>query len=286
LPDCPQQPPKTYPVDGRNVPVLRSHAWTDGTGRIVRWHLKLDEGMDWRWWPYKVGAYDDFANRVPFYRSEDLQAADPLFVCEGEKDAETLIAKGLQATCRSTKWPSNAELYRVFDDRDVVILPDDDAGREQGRKAVMAIRKHGNPASVKILTLPRPIGDPGDSGFDVTDWMAAAGDVNTLVNMALETPEAPDIAPERDDGGGDAVEVPRMAFRDLTIPQADEIKLPDMILPDALEAKAVSMLYGKPGGGKSTLAVLEAVALATGFLPTRVQSATQDLRFCPIMARG
>jgi Family of unknown function (DUF5906) len=75
--------------------------------------------------------------KVPYRLPELLAAAPttPVYICEGEKDADNLMKLGFLATCNSggadpgngSKW--TAELNAYFKDRHVYILPDNDAPR-------------------------------------------------------------------------------------------------------------------------------------------------------------
>jgi len=47
-------------------------------------------------------------------------------------------------------------------------------------------------------------------------------------------------------------------------PDPEAVRMPTMLVPGAVEAGAVCEIFGDPGSGKSTYALLEAVALATG----------------------
>ena len=76
------------------------------------------------------------------YRLLELLQADPskpVFVCEGERDVDNLVALGLVATCNpggAGKWRS--EYNAVLADRHVVILADND---EAGRRHAEAIAR-------------------------------------------------------------------------------------------------------------------------------------------------
>jgi len=106
--------------------------------------------------------------RVP-YRLPELRAADRgaiVYIAEGEKDVESLCARGLVATCNpggAGKWHLVAgEAKRELRDRHVVVLPDNDKpGLEHG--ADVAASLQGVAASVRIVPLPAK---------DVSDWFA------------------------------------------------------------------------------------------------------------------
>src|SRR5207244_66644 len=95
--------------------------------------------------------------RRVLYRLPELLAADPalpVYLVEGEKDVEALVALSLVATTNpggARKWrPEYAEPLRG---RDVVLLPDnDDKGRQHAEQVAVSLT--GIAASVKVVTLP------------------------------------------------------------------------------------------------------------------------------------
>jgi putative DNA primase/helicase len=123
--------------------------------------------------------------RLP-YRLPELFAAPAdqlVFVVEGEKDVDRLASLGLVVTCNpggAGKWRARYAVF--FKQRDVLILPDnDDVGRDHARSVAANIEPFA--ASVRILELPNlpPKGD-------VSDWLAADGTLEELLNLAAEAP--------------------------------------------------------------------------------------------------
>ena len=106
--------------------------------------------------------------RVP-YRLPDLIAAPPsapIYLVEGEKDADNLVKLSFVATCNSEgagKWSSDLDSH--FRGRHVVILPDNDApGRAHAEAVAHALKAVA--ASIRIVELP----DLPPKG-DVSDWL-------------------------------------------------------------------------------------------------------------------
>jgi len=124
--------------------------------------------------------------RRVLYRLPELlaaAAAEPVFITEGEKDADRIADCGLIATTNpggAGKWrPEYAECLR---DRSVVILPDkDEAGRLHAGRVAEGLS--GVAAEVRVLELP---GLP-DKG-DVSDWVAAGGSPEALRELIGKTP--------------------------------------------------------------------------------------------------
>jgi len=117
------------------------------------------------------------------YRLPEILQAKAVFIVEGEKDADALAALGLAATCNAQgagKW--RAEYNRHFAGKRVCILPDNDApGRKHAHD--VARQLHGLAEVVKILELP---GLPPKG--DVSDWLAAGGTRESLVEMVKAAP--------------------------------------------------------------------------------------------------
>lgn len=123
--------------------------------------------------------------QVPYRLPELLARPEgaPVYVVEGEKDADRLANLGLCATTNpggAGKWRD--ELGQHLAGADVVILPDAD---EAGRKHAQTVADHLEPmaASVRVVNLPglRPKGD-------VSDWLDAGGTVEELQALAGEAP--------------------------------------------------------------------------------------------------
>ena len=125
-------------------------------------------------------ANDGILFNLPSLRNPN-RSGEPVYFCEGEKDADRLAALGLLATTcgGSSDWKREYAAY--FQGRHVVILGDDDApGRKLTRRVIGDIL--GVAASVKAVNLvPSLIQayemagkmyDP-DSGGDVSDLIAA-----------------------------------------------------------------------------------------------------------------
>ena len=124
-------------------------------------------------WEFKVRG----TRQVP-YRLPELLAAPldtPVYIVEGEKDADRLASLGLVATCNAGgagKWrDTHAEHLK---DRTAIVIPDnDDAGRDHAQKVAKTLK--GIAAQVRILELPG-LAEKGD----VSDWLDAGGTAEAL----------------------------------------------------------------------------------------------------------
>jgi putative DNA primase/helicase len=162
------------------------------------------------------------SRQVP-YRLPELIASSadvPVYIVEGEKDADRLATLGLVATCNpggagkasgraksKSKW--SPELNQFFSDRDVTIIPDnDDAGHDHARS--IAANLTSVVARVRIFALPgvRPKGD-------ISDWLDAGGSREESERLVADTPpfqlaQVPTIG-EQANALDDTAEIARLA---------------------------------------------------------------------------
>ena len=117
-------------------------------------------------------------------REMAARPADPVFICEGEKDADTLWGLGLIATTNpngALNW--KAEFNSLFEGRDVIVLLDNDfKGRRRGDIMVPELRPVAR--SVKAIQLP----DLPPDG-DVTDWLNEGRTLDDLLKVIADAPE-------------------------------------------------------------------------------------------------
>jgi DNA polymerase I-like protein with 3'-5' exonuclease and polymerase domains len=149
--------------------------------KVVRTTAKIFPTYHWKnvdWakgWPEKV---------LP-YRLPELLAApssEPVWICEGEKDADNVAALGLVATTNpggAGKW--QPELAQWFKGKQLAyILEDsDEAGRAHTAKIIAALR--GIVPTIAVISFPElPVKS------DVSDWLAAGGNKQLLLARAEE----------------------------------------------------------------------------------------------------
>ncbi len=146
-------------------------------------------------WINGLGDVKPVLYRLP----EVLQAVkqgETIFIPEGEKDVDNLARLGLAATCNpmgAGKWRDHYSEH--LRGAKVVILPDnDEPGRKHAQQAAKSL--YGKAASVKVLELP---GLP-EKG-DISDWLAAGGTREELLELAAEAPEwEPEQEKEKNSG--------------------------------------------------------------------------------------
>jgi RecA-family ATPase len=263
--DRPERPRvvATYPyVDEHGVllyEVRRIEPAPDGSGR----------GKTFR--PYRPGARRPGlgnVRRVLYRLPEVIQAAaagGTVYVCEGEKDADALAKRGLVATCNvggagRGKW--KPEYSQHLAGAHVIVVADRDTpGIEHARAVADALTGHA--ASVRIML---PAVDREHA--DLSDHLEAGYDVDELVPLGDEPPASAGGTP--DEGARAEGSAPSDAFAAklraslLTTDELDSIPDPDPLIEDILMRDSLAWLYGKPGHGKSFVALDWAGHIATG----------------------
>jgi RecA-family ATPase/5S rRNA maturation endonuclease (ribonuclease M5) len=169
-----------------------------------------------------------------------------VFIVEGEKDVETLAALGIDATCNpggAGKW--NDSYSYALRGADVIVIPDnDDAGSKHADQIATALA--GKAARVRRLELPG-LADKGD----VSDWFAAGGTVEGFNALVDRVPEQDKV--------GDC-----LSMLDVTAWEGVAVPPRDWAVRDRLVRRAVALLSGEGGIGKSILILQLACAHVLG----------------------
>lgn len=133
----------------------------------------------------------DGVRRVPYRLNEWADAEGTIVIPEGEKDVDRLRSLKLLATCNAGgagNWSRGYAPY--FQDRDVVILPDNDqAGRNHARDIADCLMPMAS--RVAILDLPG-LQDTGD----VSDWLDAGHNGDELRDLIQKAPDAATVLAE------------------------------------------------------------------------------------------
>jgi putative DNA primase/helicase len=199
-------PNDLFPSKPRKIPqrkrTIAVYDYRDESGELVFQAVRYEPKSFRYRRPDGGGGYEwNLAGvRLVPYRLPELLAADrdfPVFIVEGEKDADALRAIGVTATCNpmgALKWMDEySEHLRGYD---CVILPDnDDTGRRHAQMVVKSL--FGKAELVSILELP---GLP-EKG-DVYDWLAAGGtreDLFALLSGAEVIESGPETPKPLDD---------------------------------------------------------------------------------------
>lgn len=146
--------------------------------------------------------------RIPYRLPQLLANQDePVYVVEGEKDADRLASTGLAATTNpggAGKW--HPEYAQWLARREVVVLPDNDKpGRQHAEDVARSAAAVAG--SVKVISLP---GLP-EKG-DVSDWLSAGHTIDELKQLVSEAPpwEPPDTDEEAAGSSGGATQATRL----------------------------------------------------------------------------
>lgn len=110
--------------------------------------------------------------RRVLFRLPTLKSADAVILTEGEKDALSLVALGIVATCNpmgAGKW--RPEYTEQLAGKAVTIVPDNDAAGE-GHLQTVGTSLMGKAKSVRVARVP--------VGKDVSDWIAAGATLSDI----------------------------------------------------------------------------------------------------------
>ena len=194
--------------------------------------------QDGRWvWGKPAGP------KIP-YRLPELVAAaptTPVFICEGEKDADSVAALGFNATTNSEgagKWTT--ELNKWFAGKQTVyILEDnDDAGPSHAAKVASAL--HGIVPEIRVVSFPE-LPNHGD----VSDWLETGGTKAQLLERAKKA--------KPPDKGYTMVRASDIVPREM-----------DWLWPGHLLRGSLELLTGLPGMGKSQVHCQFVASVTTG----------------------
>lgn len=191
-------PPRPTPAPPLVPRIVATYRYTDEAGQLlfecVRFQPKTfrqrrPDSAKPGAWVWNLEGVRRVLYRLPELKAA-LAAGRTIFICEGEKDVDTLAEHGFAATCNpmgAGKWQSE-HTGTLRDAVRVVVIADKD---EPGRKHALAVATalHGVARCVKSIELPDRNGQPVK---DAADWFATGGtadELRALVNAA------PDFAP-------------------------------------------------------------------------------------------
>jgi 5S rRNA maturation endonuclease (ribonuclease M5) len=189
MPAAAVQSVESEPAKGR---VVASYDYTDDKGELLYQVVRL-EPKDFRQrrpdgkgeWIWNLQGVRRVLYRLPeLLAAKNADPKRPVFVVEGEKDADALQRGGATATCNpmgAGKWRNEyAEFLRGFE-AVAVIADKDEPGRahaQQVAASVVAVVKQ-----VKVIELP------GERVKDASDFIAADGTLQEIYDIAAATPD-------------------------------------------------------------------------------------------------
>ena len=168
--------------------VIAIYQYRDLSGAVVHETLRYGPEKDFRQRrPDGAGGYIwNLQDIEPvLYRLPEISAAiaqdTPIFLTEGEKDADNLVKLGFEATTSAMGAGKWRQLYtEALRGALVLICPDnDDAGWAHALNVLEEI--YYDAEAVKIIRLPGP-------GKDVSDWIEAGGTAADLRELADNEP--------------------------------------------------------------------------------------------------
>lgn len=207
--------------------------------------------------------------RVPYRLPELLgRCEEMVFLVEGEKNVTDLESWGLLASCNSggcggSRW--YAQWGEYFSGREIVILPDNDAGGRM-HAASVARALHSVAASIRILELPG-LSKKGD----VSDWMEAGGKLEEFKSLVarllpLQPNEIEELSVRWGEVADRLSQGTRSSGRKLAIRCLADVhpEAVEWLWPGCMARRKVSLVVGQPGLGKSTITASIAATVSKG----------------------
>jgi Protein of unknown function (DUF3987) len=282
----------TFKKTNKQFSIVKTWTYTDAAGKELFEVCRLENGAagangkpqkEYRQRHRDPSAPDGYINsvkgisQVPYRLPELIEAIAKeklIFIVEGEKCADAVIALGGAATCDAmgaVKWPD--ELTPFFKNAEVVILPDND---EPGAKhaGLVAARLQSTAKRVRVLELP---GLPPKG--DVVDWAAAGGTLEELHELAATNGKAHEA--------GESSEGPLPLFPPLQDAESYPVDALGLTLSRAVKAIASKVQVPLAMAAQSVLAVasLAACSHADVMLPFG-QPRPTALFFATVAASG
>ena len=167
---------------------VATYHYRDASGKEVYEVRRYDVPKDFR--PYLPGAEWPGIGTIPLvpYRLLEVIKAETVWIVEGEKDADSLAALEIVATCNpfgAGKWDSSWSHY--FAGKDIILCGDnDDPGRRHMEQVEVALRPVA--ASIKRVEVLAP-------AKDISDYLAGLSDTegHAAVEELLRMPDPLDV---------------------------------------------------------------------------------------------
>lgn len=266
-----------YDADGTLLFQKQRFVTTDGKKRFRQRKPDGNGG-----WDYSLGDIPRVLYNLPAVL-EAVKNNGRVYVVEGEKDADSLIALGYTATTCPNGAGSWMSIHtKALEGATVEVIADND---EPGLEHAYDVKEHLVEAGAKVRIWRTP------EGKDVTDFLAAGGNLKSVVRV--DAPTVPDpfdvalkqIATVFDDGDLTAAQKVNRATMLLTElvseEAADEGRLTtwthlmseqdkdtyDWVIPGVLERQERVIVVAAEGVGKSTLARQVAILCSYGIQP-------------------
>jgi AAA domain/Toprim-like len=241
-------------------PIIADYVYRTADGKP---YLRVQRTASKKFWQQHADG-DKWLNGAPngprvLYRLPELLAADPatpIYVVEGEKDADRLASLGFVATTTSggsnSKW--TPELAEPLAGKTVYIIPDnDEPGEKYAQQAAQQI--HAVAAKVAIAELPGLGPRTPDHGKDVSDWLDLGNLPENITFAAENAPEwSPSVVSNKSTG-------PRLMTSAAFV---QGFTPPDYLIVGILQRRFIYAITGRTGEGKTAVCLRLAAHVAEG----------------------
>ena len=181
----------------------------------------------------------------------------PIFLVEGEKDANTLLSNTIIATTApgSLEWDPN--FTEILQKADVIVLYDNDKTGLK-RRDLICKELYGNVKRLRVVDLPG-LEYRESHGLDVTDWLQMGNTTDQLKDLVEQTPDY-ELEPIKEPSGMKGILHP------VSVDELFNLELPEreMLMDPFLPSQGLIMLVAKRGVGKTHVALGIAYAIAVG----------------------
>jgi len=234
------------------------YKYVDAQGQLLFEKLRYEPKRFVQRRPVGNGHYEYKLDGIekPLYRLPELLIANEIFVCEGEKDCDNVLAAFAERAIGNVriaattnfggagKWSDEDSKY--FAGKRVVILADnDEAGRRHAEMVARSVQKFA--VGVKVVELP----DLPEKG-DVSDWLEAGHGPEELL---AEIKKAPQWHPK---------ETPHIMLVEGAKFGATAPPEVEWIVEGVIQKGGNGIVTGEPKSGKSLLMMDLLLAVATG----------------------
>jgi hypothetical protein len=170
-------------TDSTNQPIEKEYIYTDRAGNPIHKTIRY-EPKDFMQARIENGKWHFGLNTIELvpYNLPVFNKAESIFICEGEKAAEALIAKNLAATTFALGAGNLKDYYaKYFQDKNVVIIPDNDkSGKEHAQDVAKLLSN-----SAKAIKILNPISDKQKG--DAVEFFKYGGTIEKLTAICKKT---------------------------------------------------------------------------------------------------
>ena len=238
------------------------YSYKDAQGNILFKKIRLEPGVSGKSKSFFWERLDEKGNVIKnlkgcqkiFYRLPELLSGistnKVIFLVEGEKDADSLVSRGLIGTTTGESLFWSKSFAEILHDADVIILYDMDKTGIQ-RRDLLCKELYGKVKRLRVVDLPG-LKYQDSHGPDVTDWLAQGHTIEDLLKIVNNTPN---FLPKNE-----------KAMRVISLNDFLQMQFPERenILSPFLPEQGLCMIYAKRGIGKTHIALGIAYAVAIG----------------------